>query len=727
MPGLLDPHAYHWNWHALPLMLTGTITFLVGLFIFIHNQRAPSNRFFFFLTLSINLWLWGNAFMYMANDGALAVWFYRWVSFAGVAFLSTSLFNFSVYWLGMGETAKRLGRWGLVGSVISYFVALGPWGFPTYRTYSWGYFPHYGPFTKAFIFPFLAYFLGAFYNYASRLKYESDLFKRKQIQWISVGFWISLIGALDYLPKVFYVNYYPIGFVPVLVWILMVAYAIIRYRAMDIHTVIHRTIMWAVTSLFFLFPVAALAYLGRDWLARLHPLIFSTVIVSVLLLFQSYARAVQPRVDHWFQRRRWNLAKALERFTDELVHLRSPEDLADHILRTLQSVLYVGEAYLCVRRADSGPFLCLRGIPKTPDRGLILEESVERWLISEDISVFKEYLEADPRYGKVREAIAAAFKPLDWQLVIPLAVQQTLPGLLVLGERSNLQPYRDAELNFLRDLRRSAAIALSNSLRSIAMQESLRRWNEELEQSVRERTRELRETQAKLLHAEKLATIGTLAGGVAHEINNPLTAVLTNAQLLKLSTSQAKDDLESVSIIEEGAKRCQAVVQKLMKYARRPSQEEAVGPLDLNRVVGTTRAFLEYQLAQENIEIDAQLAPVSQVQAAANELEQVLTNLLLNARDAIVAAKRKGKIIIRTFAQDGRIVLEVEDNGAGISEANVGKVFDPFFTTKDVGKGTGLGLSISYGIVTKHGGTIHVSSREGEGSCFRVSFPEAAS
>ena len=228
-------------------------------------------------------------------------------------------------------------------------------------------------------------------------------------------------------------------------------------------------------------------------------------------------------------------------------------------------------------------------------------------------------------------------------------------------------------------------------------------------------------TQEQLIQAEKLATLGTLAGGVAHEINNPLTAVLTNAQILKMTATE--DVKESLDLIEEGAKRCQMIVQKLMKYARKTAEEAPHKPVDLNEVVKGTCALLGFQFQQENIRIETKLGRISLISGIANELEQVLTNLLVNARDAVQSASVKGEILIETREAGEGVELVVTDNGIGISKENQKKIFDPFFTTKDVGAGTGLGLAVSFGILKRHNAVFSVDSTTGEGTTFVLRFP----
>ncbi len=258
------------------------------------------------------------------------------------------------------------------------------------------------------------------------------------------------------------------------------------------------------------------------------------------------------------------------------------------------------------------------------------------------------------------------------------------------------------------------------------LHEELRHWNAELENRVSLRTRELEDTQKQLIQAEKMATIGTFAGGIAHEINNPLTAVLTNAQILKMG-SPNPDDIELIDLIEEGARRCQVIIKKLMKYARKEVETAQIREVSLKKVVENVAAMLGYQLKNDNVELEIDANEIGLVWGNEGELEQVFTNLILNARDAIHAAKRaQGFIRIQGSLKENSICVEVIDNGCGIKTAHLSKIFDPFFTTKDVGSGTGLGLAVVHSILEKHGCRVRVESEEGIGTTFLIYFPLSA-
>ena len=225
--------------------------------------------------------------------------------------------------------------------------------------------------------------------------------------------------------------------------------------------------------------------------------------------------------------------------------------------------------------------------------------------------------------------------------------------------------------------------------------------------------------QQQLIHADRLATIGELAAGVAHELNEPLGSVLGFAQLAKKSLGQperAEGDLEKIIT---AALYAREVIKKLMVFARQMPPRKARG--DLNQVVEEGLYFLEARCARKGIEVVRELAPdLPEITADPSQLKQVLVNLVVNS---VQAMPQGGTLTVRTQAGDASVSLIVEDTGTGIGEEVREKVFLPFFTTKDVDQGTGLGLAVVHGIVTAHGGSIDFDSRPGHGTRFEIRLP----
>jgi two-component system NtrC family sensor kinase len=249
------------------------------------------------------------------------------------------------------------------------------------------------------------------------------------------------------------------------------------------------------------------------------------------------------------------------------------------------------------------------------------------------------------------------------------------------------------------------------------MTENLQGSRAQLEQTVET----LKTTQAQLVQSEKLSAVGEFVAGVAHELNNPLAAVIGFSELLKNTDADSKNR-RYLDMIYKSAHRCQKIVQSLLSFARRHKPERK--PVCVNGLIEAVLEIVNYQLRTSNIEVSMQLDPTLPVVLAdEHQIQQVLLNVINNARQAIEDHQPHGAVKIVTEATDQSVHIIIHDNGPGISEENLRRIFDPFFTTKEVGKGTGLGLSLCYGIIKEHGGTITPSSRPGGGATFIIELP----
>lgn len=250
-----------------------------------------------------------------------------------------------------------------------------------------------------------------------------------------------------------------------------------------------------------------------------------------------------------------------------------------------------------------------------------------------------------------------------------------------------------------------------------------------LESKVEKRTQELRVAEAEVAQGEKLASVGMLASGVAHELNNPLTGVLTFTSLLRGKMADGSQDAEDLDLVIRETKRCASIIRRLLDFAR--EKVPVNGLFNLNQLIEDTVRFVDRPASLQNIEIKLDLAQdLPQVWGDADLIKQVILNVVVNAQQAI---EDRGTIRVesRLAAAPGgsgeqpspMVEIAISDTGCGIPEANMQRIFDPFFTSKAVGKGTGLGLSVSHGIVKAHGGKILVESTVGVGTTFRIQLP----
>jgi signal transduction histidine kinase len=228
--------------------------------------------------------------------------------------------------------------------------------------------------------------------------------------------------------------------------------------------------------------------------------------------------------------------------------------------------------------------------------------------------------------------------------------------------------------------------------------------------------------EEQLQISEKMASIGLLAAGVAHEVNTPLTGISSFTQMLLENAEPDDPRTKVLEKIERQTFRAAKIVNGLLNLAR-PAQVDS-GPVDLHAVIGDVLSLLEHQLRNSRIQVRKELgasAPI--VQGIEYKLQQVFLNLFLNARDAM---PRGGWLTISTSVGPENAGVEISDTGSGIPPEQLSRIYDPFFTTKDIGKGTGLGLSITYGIVREHAGTIACDSVVGQGTRFTLTLPLAA-
>ena len=311
-------------------------------------------------------------------------------------------------------------------------------------------------------------------------------------------------------------------------------------------------------------------------------------------------------------------------------------------------------------------------------------------------------------------------------IFLPLTDLDEGSARLAAGDLENKIPVRSKD--------EFGQLATSFNSMTMALRKShvdLENWGRTLEQKVEEATLELHKAQAESARSEKLASVGLLAAGIAHELNNPLTGVLTFAYLVRKNLPDGSPDAEDLDLVIRETKRCAMIIRRLLDFSREKTPEKTFS--NLNILVEDSVQLVAQAAQVNNIEITTDLnEELPAIWLDENLIKQVIMNMLVNAQHAIEGG---GRINIRTrlidaaespelTAETGEMAeILITDTGSGIPEADLQRIFDPFFTTKGVGKGTGLGLSVSHGTIEAHGGIIEVESTVGKGTEFRIYLP----
>jgi signal transduction histidine kinase/ActR/RegA family two-component response regulator len=406
-------------------------------------------------------------------------------------------------------------------------------------------------------------------------------------------------------------------------------------------------------------------------------------------------------------------ASSMRDTAQALISTIDRDQLLGLILEQLGSVVSYDSAAIMLR--DEQGYYVAAG------RGFGDQTAVLGLRFQADDPLFAEIAVADEviilRDALQEERLKMPLGPIRGWMGVALRAQGETVGILTIDSYA---PNRYT----LADAARAKAFAAyaAMAVRNAELYHQARERSVKLEQALAD----LRVTQQRLVQSERLSAVGELVAGVAHELNNPLTAVLGFASILQNS---APPDLQlDVSPIVEGATRARRIVQNLLTFARQ--REANVEEVDLNQATRHVLNLYGYLLRSDSVVVEERLAPnLPTTFADMTAIQQVLLNLINNARQALVNWPGERRVIVRTFAVEAaangerRVGFEVADSGPGIAPEHLAVVFEPFFTTKPVGEGTGLGLSICYGIVKQYGGEIRVESQPGAGARFIVELP----
>lgn len=503
---------------------------------------------------------------------------------------------------------------------------------------------------------------------------------------------------------------------------LSIAYAIVRHRLFDLDVVIRRSVQYSVLAAVLVLVYVAVStalqqgiLLGLGIKSQEAGMAATAVVVAVAGPVRD---ALRKALDRRFFRRAYDGQRIVEEVSASLVPLLDLDAIARKILEAARGALSPSWAalYLYDPASDSYRLACtLRGSGQgeqpaearrpTNGSGDAMPSMLPAIASRPNLPAGGGFVRALER----GETVAARPLPLrkahrvipdlgeiGAEIAVPLGAGR-IAGFLVLGPKLSERPYSDGDLGLVVTLANQGAVAIANA----------------------RRFEELRRTRDTLARADKLAALGKLAAGVAHELNTPLGVLRGQMQLL--AGAGMDDDLERMA---RQVSKMERIVKDLLAFGRpTPARFE---PVDLRKLAGTVVDFL--RLADPRYRrvkiVNAVPEGLPAVWGDPSRLDQVLVNLVTNAVHATTEVDDPEVRIEAAVAQD-MVVLEVKDNGCGIAEADLHRVFDPFFTTKEAGEGTGLGLSVSFSIVEEHGGTIEAESSEGRGTRMIVRLPVA--
>ncbi len=723
------------NSFAYPPIITGILMLSLGISV-ARKSTTFVSKIYSLLCLTTFVWLvsYGIAYL-LQNDCALLRNLFR-AGYAGIIFIPILWFHFVVSFLNEAKFRKVV--------YISYFfgfcyltLLFFTDSFITgYKKYFWGFYPISvnSYWHLSFLCFYSSLWLFCLILLFTRRIRAKGLLEKRRMTYLLWSFAIVLPGVIDFVPN-YGLELYPFAWLFVGGCIIVTAYAIIKYRLMDIRLVFTRTGVFIFTYSFVLgFPfIVVFAYqqslintFGSNW--WMVPLILSIILATVGPFAYLY---INRQAEDKLMREQRSYQHVLKGASSGMIRIKNLGRLLDLIVRVVAKTVKISHAsvYLYDEERKSYKLSASRGLNlKSVSTGDILaidSGSPLVWaLASRRGPVVHEEeimrLNDDPS-NKGLLKLADQLKDLRAALVVPSFVEKRLIGILVLGEKRSGKMYSQDDLNVFLVLANQAALAIENA----------------------QFYEEIKNTHQQLFQAEKLATIGTMADGLSHQINNRFHALSLIAgdalDILKTGNFSSCDEKGKADLadVKSALERIEAnviqggeVVKGLLKYSR--PGDGGFEMVDLKDVLNGAIDMVQFKIKLKEIDLIQSLPEgTPKIYANTIQLQEVFFNLIDNAYDATRERQAvlkeegfRGKIEISAFGHEDYLVVNIVDNGMGIKEVDKKKLFTPFFTTKATAKkGTGLGLYVIERIIAAHRGKIDIQSVHEQGTTFMISLP----
>jgi len=746
--------------HLIGFVLLTVILPLIAWLVYSKNPSRPLNRSFSLYTIAISWWALFTIFMITERNKEWALFWDR-MCLSSVVFIPSLFFYFVLSYIRRIERSQRLRRFVFLDFLVSLFFLVFLWNTPLFvkdvmPKFGMKYFTVPGPAYLFFIVFFLLNVISVLSLLGFFIRTIVDPKLKRQAVYL---FWVSAIayigGSCNYLlvydiqvPGVAETSNYGL-----LIYSLMITYLIFKHGFLEIDVIIKRTLVFTGLTAFvfgvlsfglFIAQEVLAVYFGFKWEVALAISIF-----LIVLGYEPMRTFLIEMTDKYLFQKKYDYQKFLKDASRGIAQIESLHHLLGLVTHFITMRMRVKNAAVLTRDLKEGIFCLsfLRGYATGfgRDYSFPVQEELIRYLEQEkegiDIERVRDHIQTGtqkkpdkghPSFQYDFEQIKRQMEALQAACCIPSFLGKELRNVLVLGEKKSGDYYTTDDLNVLFTIAQESAIAIENARlydEAIHRTQELQKINEEVGRA----NRELKNTQAQLIHEQKMATLGRLAASVGHEVNNPLTILSMNVSrtILKYKKSpdlKVVDILDIFQKMEQNIGRIKAVVNTLTGLLKK-SEKGKFEPLSLKLILEETLPLVQFQTYLDNnsgteVEFDIP-SDLPLIKGDLERLQEVFLNLFINAYHAL-AGRRNPKIVVkaRLTGEDSKMVsVEFTDNGSGMPEEIQKKIFTYGFTTKGPGRGSGMGLYICKYIIELHGGEIKVKSQPGVGSTFALTLP----
>jgi len=702
---------------------------VLGTFVLSKNRKSTQNITYFALSLSIALYSFGYFMWQFANDEVYALFWFK-ILVVGIIFINVTYLHFVFAFLEILQEKKKF---LLACYMVNFIFILLNLSSRLYTELV----PRYGlgfwPVPTNFFHIYLSFwFFQLFYGFRFLLKgYRTSFgFKKEQIRYFLAAAIIGFFGGATNWPMWYNIPFPPYLNILISVSLGIVAYAIVTYRLMNINVAVTKTAIFTTVYSIFLGIPPLLLIIHHSFLYQHFGAYWWLVPAGVAGC--EFLAFIAPTINSYFQERaKGALLKEQRRYQEDLIgfakEMTLTKDLRSLLVLIIRRVTReIGISYARVYLLNKKTNQYLREVKYGKERrrqffGDSLSKDVpliQMLYKSRDIGpllreeVISHFETNEPEH---LEEVKDQLRSMGAAVLLPAFIGEELVAFLSLGTKRSKEIYTPDDLNTFKILGAQAGLAIENA----------------------QFYQELKEAQATILQASKLSSIGELAAGFAHQIDNPLAIISAGAELCirdlkdllgkeNLSEEEKKKILDTIknrqAIIMETVQRGADLVRRIKDYAK-PSDKD-FEPTDLNSVVDDALVLAQYRISIGGVSVTKDIPQdLPKIKGVGVQLEQALLNMIINACEAMAGKKGELTISARVANENPEIVeVVLADNGCGIPRENQKKIFDVFFTTKGP-QGTGMGLSLAYRIIKDHSGDIAVESEVGKGSKFTISLP----
>ncbi|MBI4706924.1 MAG: GAF domain-containing protein [Candidatus Omnitrophica bacterium] len=703
---------YYLLFYRLALYLTSFTSLSLGIIVFLKAYRTKSGFMFATFTTSVALWSFSHAQMSFAKTPDEAILWARILQ-AFVVIIPCVFLHFTYAIVENEKEHRKIILFAYSGCLIFLLLL-----FSRLFIKSVIFLPNVNYMFRPgiayhfFLIFYITLLVFSFYNLYEGYKTSTGL-RANQLKYVLLGTFIGFFSASSNFQYVYNITlrfFNPYATFGVPLYAFIITYAILKHRLMDINLIFRKTVIYGLTySLCLgLFSFVVILF-GQSVIHNVLDIrVFGITMIGVLIIVLSVKpldRLLTILTDKFLFHKKYEYHQTLKAASLGMISVRKLDKLLNLIVAIITKHVRVKQATIFLLDKGRGNFIARasKGKLKVPKDYLKLNRQnplVKYLLKNKDPIVCEELkLMVKQNYSQEASRIIEEMERFNVSLCVPSFLKGRLIGLLLLGEKLSGDMYTQEDLSLFNTLSIQAALAIENA----------------------QAYEELSETKDKLFEAEKFASIGRLAGGIAHEIKNPLASIKTFTEYMNKKFDNPEFRAKFQRIVGSEVDRINHIVEQLIFYAHPKSAH--LRETNLHEIIDATLSLLENEITKERIHVKKNYSPeCGMIISDPQQLEQVFLNLFLNSIQAMHNNKETEKELkISTSRENGSIKIIISDTGTGIPQDLLPKIFEPFFTTKE--KGSGLGLAIVKSIIENHKGKIYAESLSGSKTTFSIIFP----